>query len=481
MAKKSGQPVKPVTSSAAPVSQSSRTRRVPAPRFSARFPKEDLHVINRHAAGIDLSGRNGHFLAVEVSETELEVLEVGGMTPDLAQWIPYLLDHGVTTVAMEATSIYWVPVYDALEHVGLEVFLVNPCHAKNAPGRPKDDKLDARWLQKLHKYGMLTASFRPSEEIRPLQSLWRQRTFLVRRCADAIRHQQKALDQMNLRPHQVLSDLDGVTGQRIVRAILDGERDPARLSSFRDKRCACSEEELQAALMGFYQDHLVFALKQAYERYQFYHQQIAEIDAQIETLLTALIPQEPEAIQEAVVQDKHPLPHGKHAPAFNVTALLILLLGVDPTRLPGIAAQIALGLFAELGTDLTRWATDRRFGAFLGIAPVKRISGGKVLSSKTRPGIHPAGVLFLQAAAAVAKTDTALGAFYRRLAIRIGKPKALTATAYKIARMYYHLLCDGQEYVELGAQQYEERYQIRQLALLRKKAKSLGFELTPAA
>lgn len=484
MAKKSSQPVTPVTSStaaAAPVSPSATPRRVPKPRFSARFPQTNLQVVNRHAAGIDLSGRHGHFLAVEVSETELEVLEVGGLTPDLAEWIPYLLKHQVTTVAMEATSIYWIPVADELEHVGIDVNLVNPCHAKNVPGRPKDDKLDARWLQTLHKYGLLTASFRPSEEIRPLQSLWRQRTYLVRRCADAIRHQQKALDMMNLRPHQVLSDLDGVTGQRIVQAIVDGERDPARLAAFRDKRCACTEEELQAALTGFYQDHLVFALKQAYERYQFYHQQIAEIDAQLEVLLTELIPQEPEAIQEAVAQDTHPLPHGKHAPAFNVVALLILLLGVDPTQLPGIAAQLALGLLAELGTDLTRWATDRRFGAFLGIAPVLKISGGKVLSSKTRPGIHPAGVLFLQAAAAVAKTDTALGAFYRRLAVRIGKPKALTATAYKIARMYYHLLRDGQEYVELGAQQYEARYHAQQLALLRKKAKALGFELTPAA
>jgi len=481
MAKKSGQPVTPATASAAPLSASSPTRRVPVPRFSARFPQADLQVVHRHAAGIDLSGRNGHFLAVEVNETELEVLEVGGMTPDLDQWVPYLLAHEVTTVAMEATGVYWMPVYDALEHVGIEVFLVNPCHAKNVPGRPKDDKLDARWLQKLHKYGLLTASFRPSEEIRPLQSLWRQRTYLVRRCADAIRHQQKALDMMNLRPHQLLSDLDGVTGQRIVQAIVDGERDPARLAAFRDKRCACSEDELQAALTGFYQEHLVFALQQAYERYRFYQQQIAAIDAQIEARLIALIPQSDAAIQEAVAEDTHELPHGKHAATFNVTALLVILLGVDPTTLPGIAAQIALGLFAELGRDLSRWATDRRFGAFLGIAPVRKISGGKVLSSKTRPGIHPAGVLFLQAAVAVSKTDTALGAFYRRLAIRIGKPKALTATAYKIARMYYHLLRDGQAYVELGAQQYEDRYRAQQLALLRKKAKQLGFELTPAA
>ena len=462
-------------------SSSARTRRVPAPRFSARFPKEDLSIIHRHAAGIDLSGRNGHFIAVEVSDSELEVLEVGGMTPDIEVWVGYLVSHGVTTVAMEATSVYWMPVYDALEKVGIEVCLVNPSHAKNVPGRPKDDKLDARWLQKLHRYGLLSASFRPSEEIRPLQSLWRQRTTLVRQMADAVRHQQKALDMMNIRVHKVISDLAGATGQRIVQAIIYGERDAVRLSALRDKRCKCTEEELQAALTGYYQDHLVFGLKQAKERYDFLEKQVAQVDVEVESRLIALIPEDDTVIADAVKQSSQPLPCGKHAPTFNVVALLLMLLQVDPTILPGIGAQIALGLLAELGRDMTRWATDRHFGAYLGLAPLLKISGGKLLSSRTRHGIHPAAVLFLQAAAAVIQTDTALGAFYRRLAVRIGKPKALTATAYKIARMYYHLLRDGQAYVEQGAQQYEERYRKQQLALLRKKAKSLGYEVIPAA
>jgi transposase len=454
---------------------------VPAPRFAARFPKDDLQIVHRHAAGIDLSGRNGHFIAVEISETELEVLEVGGMTPDVEQWVAYLQAHGVTSIAMEATGVYWMPIYDALAGAGIEVYLVNPCHAKNVPGRPKDDKLDARWLQKLHKYGLLTASFRPSEEIRPLQSYWRQRTYLVRRCADAVRHQQKALDMMNLRPHKVLSDLDGVTGQRIVQAIVEGERDPAKLAAFRDKRCACTEEELQAAMTGYYQDHHLFALKQAYERYQFYHRQLAAIDEQLETVVTAQVPLSDEALTQVIAQDPHPLPHGKHAPTFHVAALIAQWLGVDPTTLPGIADQTALGLVSELGRDMSPWATDRRFGAFLGIAPLRKVSGGKVLSTRTRPGIHPAGVLFLQAAATITRSDTALGGFYRRLAVRLGKAKALTATAYKIARLYYHLLKEGRDYVEQGLQQYEERYQAQQLANLRKKAKRLGFELMPAA
>lgn len=468
MPKSSRQTANATVAQAAPVTAPSKTKRLLSPRFSARFPKEGLQVIHRNAAGIDLSGRSGHFIAVEINDKELEVLEVGGMTPDLAQWIPYLKNHGVTTVAMEATGVYWIPVYDALERVGIEVFLVNPYHAKNVPGRPKDDKLDARWLQKLHKYGLLTASFRPSEEIRPLQSYWRQRSSLVRQCAKAVLQQQKALDMMNLRPHKLLSDLDGLTGQLIVQAIIDGERDPAKLASFRNIQCTCTEEELCAAMTGYYQDHHILALKHARERYVCFHQQIAEIDARIEALLTSLIPMDDTVVKELVAQDKRPSPRGKHAPEFNVAASLSLLLGVDPTTLPGIGLQLALGLLAELDRDMNCWPTEKHFGAYLGVAPVLKISGGKVLSSRTRPGIHPAGTFFLQAATSVTRTDTALGSFYRRLAVRIGKGKALTATAYKIARMYYHLLKEGQTYVELGAKQYEEKYRAQQLAQLRK-------------
>ncbi len=463
-----------------PPASSLSTRRVPSPRFCARYPKGDLPVIHRHAAGIDLAGRGGHFIAVEVSETELEVLEVGGMTPDIEEWVPYLKSHGVTTVAMEATGVYWMPVYDALEKAGIEVFLVNPSHAKNVPGRPKDDKLDARWLQKLHRYGLLSASFRPSEDIRPLQSFWRQRVRLVRSCADALRRRQKALDEMNLRPHKVLSDLDGLTGQRIVDAFIAGERDPATLAAFRDQHCRCSEEELRAALTGYYQKHLVFALKQARNTYKFIETQIAELDLQIQQHLTSMIPLPEDEATDSASIDAHEMTPGKHAPPFDIPATLVRLLGVDPTQLPGVGGLIALGLLSELGYDMSRWPTDRHFASYLGLAPVEKISGGKRISSRTRPGIHPAASLLLQAAVVTVRCDNAIGGFYRRKAAAIGKQKALFATAHKIATFYYHLSKDGQQYVELGVQEYEAKYQAHQVALLKKKAKKLGFDLSRA-
>lgn len=451
------------------------------PKFVKRYSRiEDMPIINRHAAGIDLSGDISHFAAIEIGD-ELEVREFGGMTPDLHALAEYLTMHKVTTVAMEATGVYWMPLYDLLEARRFEVYLVNPSHVKNVPGRPKDDKLDARWLQKLHKYGLLSASFRPSEEIRPLRSFHRQRKRLVELVADEVRRMQKALDVMNVRVHKAISDLCGLTGQRIVRAIVAGERDPAVLATMRDPRCKCTTEELTAALTGCYQPHEVFALTQALERHDFCVAQIASLDEQIEAYLAALIPLADDDIADKIAAATQNLPKGKHAPGYNVAAYVEILTGHDPTCLPGIGPQIALSLLAELGRDMTKWPTVKHFASFLSLAPQRKISGGKVLSSRTRPGSHPAAAFFRQAAAAVTRTDTALGAFYRRLAARIGPAKALTATAHKIACMYYHLMRDGKDYVELGEKAYEEKYRKQQIVSLQKKAERLGFAVTPVA
>jgi transposase len=439
-----------------------------------------MPVINQHVAGIDLSGDSSHFVAIEVGD-EVEVREFGGMTPELHELVEYLKAHGITTAAMEATGVYWMPLYDMLEVAGMKPYLVNPSHVKNVPGRGKDDKLDARWLHKLHKYGLLSASFRPSEEIRPLRSLYRQRKTLVELAADEVRRMQKALDVMNVRVHKAISDLCGLTGQRIVRAIVDGERDPAVLAEMRDPHCKCTAEELVQALTGIYQPHQVFALKQALWRYDFLVTQIADIDTEIKTYLTALIPLSDDDIADKIETATQDLPKGKHAPDYNLAAYVELFTGHDPTSLPGIGAQSAFGLLAELGQDMTKWKTDKHFGSFLSLAPQQKISGGKVLSSQTRRGSHPAAGIFRQAAVAVIQTDSALGAFYRRLAVRIGKAKALTATAYKIARMYYHLMLDGRDYVELGEKAYEEKYRKRQIASLQKNAERLGFTVTPVA
>jgi len=364
---------------------------------------------------------------------------------------------------------------------GLEVYLVNPTHVKSVPGRRKDDKLDCRWLQKLHKFGLLSASFRPHSDDRPLQSLQRQRTRLVRLAADEMRRMQQALDVMNVRIHKALSDLGGVTGMRIVRAIVQGVHDPATLASYRDPRCACSPAELQAALTGHYLPHQVLALQQALARYDLQASQIAALDTAMEAALCALIPLDDAEIARQVAATSTPAPLGKHAPAFPVMSSLILLTGKDATIIPGIAAPSALALQALLGRDFTKWPTSKHFTSHITLAPVQKISGGKVLRSGTRPGTHPAAVIFKQAAAAVTRTDTALGAYYRQLAIHVGRGKALTATARKIAVQYYTLMREGREYVEIGAQQYEERYRQRQIASLTKRAAKLGLTVTSAA
>ena len=452
-------------------------------RFTRRYERvEDMPVVHRKPCGIDLSGADAHFTALEI-DGEREVKEFGIMTPDLVEIVSYTLLHKVTSVAMEATGVYWMVLYDMLELAGIEVYLVNPTHIKQVPGRAKDDKLDAIWLMKLHKYGLLSASFRPSEQFRPLRSFYRQRKRLVELSADEVRRMQKALDMMNVRIHQAISDLAGQTGLRLVRAIVAGERDPEKLAALRDPRCRCTTEELVKALTGFYVEHLVFELSQALARYDALLLQIAEVDAQIELVFQRLLPA---ADQDGVPEDalatvQPPAPKGKHVPGFNVASYVQRITGHDPTVIPGIGPMGSLGLLAELGTDMTKWETSKHFGSFLRIAPMKRISGGKQLSVRTAPGLHPAAVIFLQAAAAVSRSDTALGAFYRHLAVRIGKGKAMMATAYKIARMYYNLMRYGQQYVEIGEAKYNEKYHKRQLATLAKRATQLGMTLVPAA
>lgn len=462
--------------------KSTSPRRATKPsRFTKRYQRvEDLSVVHRHAAGIDLAGAASHFVAVEIGD-EIEVREFGGTTDEVKALVAYLGAQGVTTVALESTGVYWMVVYDLLEAAGLEVYLVNPTHVKSVPGRRKDDKLDCRWRQKLHKYGLLSASFRPSPEDRPLQSYYRQRTRLIRLAADELRRMQQALDVMNVRLHKTLSDLAGVTGMRIVRAIVEGEHDPAVLATYRDPRCACTPEELQAALTGHYLPQQVLALTQALARYDLLTGQVTDLDAAIEATLQQGLPSADEDVAAHGAATPMPPAQGKHAPAFPVRRYLVALTGQDATQLPGIAASSALGLQAEMGRDLTKWLTAKHFTAYLTLAPVPKISGGKRLSSRTRPGTHPAAVIFKQAAAAVSRTDTALGACYRRLAVRIGAGKAIVAIARKIAEQYYYLMRYGQAYVDVGAQREEERYRQRQITALTKRAQQLGLVVSPAA
>ena len=450
--------------------------------FLKRFKRlDEMKIINRHAAGIDLGGKKSHFVALEI-EGDVEVREFGMTTNELYEICKYLKEHNVTTVAMEATGVYWIPLYDVLEKANFEVYLVNPAHAKNVPGRRKDDHLDAAWLQKLHKYGLLSASFRPAEAYRPLRDLIRHRVFLVNELTNYIRRLQKILDMMNVRIHKAVSNLAGVTGMNILRAIVKGEHDPHILVKLRDPRCQCSPEQLLEELTGFYLPHRVQMLARLLRCYDNLMEELQKHDQLIESALIELSPISDEELAGMIAASPHRLPIGQHVPSYNVSAYVAIITGCDPVKIPGIGPQSALQLLAELGHDMTRWPTVKHFCSYISLAPQHNISGGKVLSSRTRPGTHPATIIFRQAAAVIIKQGTsALAAFYRSVAARRGKGKALTALAHKLASMYYNLMLHGWAYVEQGYQDYEEKHRKREIARFEKQAKRLGYNVTPIA
>jgi transposase len=418
--------------------------------------RPELKPVNIGAAAIDI-GSKMHMAAVDPTCTDVPVRAFGTFTQDLHDLVDWFKACGVTSVAMESTGVYWIPAYEILEQHGFEVILVNARYAKNVPGR-KTDVSDAAWLRQLHSYGLLRGSFRPNAEIATLRAYLRQRERLVEYAAAHIQHMQKALMEMNLQLHHVVSDITGATGMRIIRAIVAGERDPAVLATYRDVRCHSSIETIRAALVGNDRDEHVFALTQSLELYDTYQAKMLDCDRKLEALITAL-------------SDKGA------TPSFDVRAALYGVLGVDLTEIHGLGPSLALKLIGECGTDLRAWPTAKHFTSWLCLAPGNKISGGKVLSSRTRRSSSRAAALLRLAATTIGRSDTALGAFYRRLSSRAGKAKAVTATARKIAVLFYNTLRHGMTYRDPGADHYEEQYRGRVLANLKRRAKSLGFIL----
>jgi transposase len=435
--------------------------------------KRAMPPVHPHAAAIDI-GATLHVAAVGPDRDPEPVRSFGTFTADLHRLADWLERCGVRTVAMESTGVYWIPVYEVLEQRGLAVVLVNARDAKHVPGR-KTDVSDAEWLQRLHEYGLLRASFHPEARIATLRDYLRQRERLLDYAASHIQHMQKALMQMNLQLHHVVADITGACGLRIIRAIVGGERDPAVLAALRDYRCKASVETIRQALVGNYREEHVFALAQALELYDVYQAKVAACDARIAAVLDRLQAERP--VPTA------PLPAPRHrtrtpnAFAFPAREALHRILGVDLTRIHGLGPYLALKLVAECGTSLTAWPSAKHFTSWLGLAPSNKISGGKVLSSKTRHSNNRAAALLRLAAVTVGRTETALGAFYRRLSGRVGKAKAVTATARKIAVLFYNALRHGMAYADPGASYYEERYKRRVLANLQRRAKSFGYVL----
>ena len=425
-----------------------------------KFPKHLQHL-NQQAAGIDIGSRS-HFVAIPEGLSEVSVRSFETFTDDLECLADWLVSCGITTVAMESTGIYWIPVFEILERRGLDVRLVNARHVKNVPGR-KSDVLDCQWLQQLHTYGLLRGAFRPKDQVCTLRAYVRQRSTLVCNASAHIQHMQKALAQMNLLLHNVVTDITGVTGMAIIKAILSGERDCHKLAAMRDRRCKNDAATIARSLQGNFRKEHLFSLKQAVELYEFYQRQIADCDQQILEQLKAF---------DANDSD----PDGK--PPCSIEDALQKMSGVDLSRINGISTSTALKVIAEIGIDMSRWPTAKHFASWLGLCPGSKISGGKVLSSATKPVANRAAAALRMAAMTLFRSQSALGAYFRRIRARLGAPKAITATAHKLARLIYSMLKHGSDYVDAGQQYYEERYKSRLVQSLKRKADELGFELT---
>lgn len=444
-------------------------------QIPTRSKPSGLPIIHPFAAGIDIGSRF-HVVAVSPDLCDEPVQTFQAFTSDLQRMADWLVATGTKTVVMESTSVYWVAAYEVLESRGLDVVLANAREARAVPGR-KSDVNDAQWLQKLHACGLLRASFRPGRRIAELRTYLRARERHTDYAAAHIQHMQKALTFMNIQLHHVISTVTGVTGMKIIRAIVAGERDPDKLAAMRDVRCHSDMETIRSALVGNYQPEHVFALRQALELYDFYQHCIDECDAEIERAVAALNQHRP--------TPSEPLPKARHRtrqpsePHFDVRSAMYQLAGTDLTQIHGIGPFLALRLIAECGTDLSRWPTAKHFTSWLTLSPGCKISGGKVLSAHTRKTSSRVTVDLRLAAVNVGKTDTALGAFYRRLAARIGKAKAVTATARKIAVLFYNAMRYGMAYRDPGADHYEQQYRDRVIKQLHRRAAQFGFALRP--
>lgn len=436
-----------------------------------------LPVIHDRAAGIDIGARF-HVVGVAPELCDEPVQTFQAFTGDIERMADWLVSLGIKTVAMESTGVYWVPVFEVLQDRGLQVIVANAREARAVPGR-KSDVNDAQWIQRLHACGLLRASFRPERDIAALRAYLRLRERHLDYSAAHIQHMQKAMTLMNLQLHHVVTDVTGVTGLKIIRAIVGGQRDPVVLATMRDVRCKATIETVQAALVGNYQPEHIFELTQALALYDFYQERLDECDAQIERTLSEL------NADRQVPADPLPKPRHKtpaaNAVNFDTRAPLYQLTGVDLTQIHGIGPFLALRLVAECGTDLSKWPTAKHFTSWLTLAPGCKISGGKVLSAHTRKTTNRISSHLRLAAVTVGRTDTALGAFYRRLSARVGKAKAVTATARKIAVLFYNAMRFGMAYQDPGADHYERHYRERVIKQLHRRAAAFGFTLQEAA
>jgi transposase len=435
---------------------------------------KSISVVNINSAGIDI-GSEENWVAVPNDRDTESVRRFGCFTSDIASMADWLKECGITSVAMESTGVYWIPVFQFLEEKGFDVVLVNARDIKNVPGRKTDQK-DCQWIQQLHMYGLLRGSFRPESQVCHLRTLVRQRDVLVKNSGQHIQRMQKALTQMNVQLHKVISDITGVTGLRILDAVIDGERDPQKLAALAHVRIKCSRKTIAQALEGDWNVEQIFCLKQELEAYRFFSSQIISCEEQIRSCLDMF--DNADTVSNENSDEVKKKQYYKPV-SFDLVEHLRRIIGFDLTTVPGINGLMLLTLLSEVGIDMSKWATERHFSSWLGLSPNHKISGGKILGRQSRKVINRAASALRLAAQSAGQTPTALGAFYRRLKGRVGPSKAITATARKLACIYYRCLKNGAEYVELGMKYYETKYENRLINNLRKRAEKLGMKIVP--
>jgi transposase len=433
-----------------------------------------LEIVHPDAAGIDIGGSQ-HWVAISPDRDEQPVRCFGCFTADINQMAQWLLERGIGSVAMQSTGVYWIPVFEILQQHGLDVYLVNARHTKNLPGR-KSDVEECQWLLKLHTFGLLNNSFQPDDSVRKARTLWRHRGGLVAQASSAIQRMQKALTEMNIQLSTVLSDLSGVSGMAILQAILDGERDPRNLAALADPQVKAPKDVIAKSLEGNWREELLFVLQQEVELYRTYRDKISDCDQKLQTLLATM----PSRV-DPQAQPLGPRPRNKrargNAPRFDLRTELYRITGVDWTKVDGIDVQVAQSVIAEVGVTLEEFHTERHFTSWLGLCPTNETSGGKVLNRRTPKVVNRAKTAFRQAASTLIRSQSYLGAQYRRLRTRLGAPKAITAMARKLACLFYRLLKHGQQYVDKGSEYYEQRHKDQQIRLLLKRAHKLGLQV----
>jgi transposase len=434
-----------------------------------------LSFVNLDAGGIDVHS-DMHMVCVPADRDANPVRQFGANTADLHQIVAWLKECRVKTIALESTGIYWIPLFELLESEGFEVFLVEPGQLSRCGARPKTDVLDAQWIQRLHSYGLLRASFRPADSVLGLRAYSRLRQMQVRYAASHVQHMQKAMEQMNVKLAEVVTDITGLTGMSIIEAILQGERDPIKLAKLRDERCQHSEDQIALALHGTWRPEHLFELKQAYDLYQFHHRQITECDQRIQAELATFANRAGEKTRTS-----KPRKHGRKSNdvRFEATGPLFQALGVDLTLIEGIDVRTALVILAEIGVDVSRFPTEKHFASWLQLCPPQDESNKTKRRRGHRKGTNRVTIALRMAARAAGKTMTPLGLFYRRIRSRLGGLGAVKATAHKLACLIYRMLKYGEEYVVQSMEEYEAKIKAKTLDTLKRKAAAMGFQLSP--